>query len=547
MAGSLRSAEAGQEQLPRVAIVGRPNVGKSTLFNRLVGRRRAIVDDTPGVTRDVREAPAQLGDLAFALLDTAGWETTGGQALEARMRRFTERAIDSADAVLFLIDARAGIVPLDESFAGWLRKRAAKVILVANKCEGRAGQQGLAEAHGLGLGEPIPVSAEHGEGLSDLHEALARFIEPMAEEEEEPLEGESESDEAAAKRPMLLAIVGRPNVGKSTLVNRLIGEERVLTGPEAGITRDAGFRPGQHALLADQAIDQGRLADIGAADDRQEHGPLGGRLVALALPLERFLLLLGHRLDEARQRLVQVAQAFAVLGRDRDRLAQPQSMRLGQPLLAGAALAFIGDQDYLAGPLAQPGGKALVERQYARARIDQEQHDVGTVDGTLGEATHARLQRLAAGRLPARGIEQREGKIAQLRRGLAHVAGHARRVVDDGAAATDQTVEQRRLADIGPADDGDFLAGLCGRHGWPPGLSAARSDGRSRSADRWCGWRSPAPAGPNRAPPSCPAVLRCRAKWPRDHPACPRSAGDRLPAPGPTRGPACAACRPGIG
>jgi len=228
--------------LARVAIVGRPNVGKSTLFNRLVGKRRAIVDDTPGVTRDVREAPASLGDLAFTLLDTAGWETAGGEALEARMRRFTERAIDSANVVLFLIDARAGVVPLDESFAGWLRKRAGKVILVANKCEGRAGQQGLAEAHGLGLGEPIPVSAEHGEGLSDLHEALARHIEPVAEEDEteEAAEGEEDDDDAVdPTRPLLLAIVGRPNVGKSTLLNRLVGEERVLTGPEAGITRDA--------------------------------------------------------------------------------------------------------------------------------------------------------------------------------------------------------------------------------------------------------------------------------------------------------------------
>jgi GTP-binding protein len=224
-----------------VAIVGRPNVGKSTLFNRLVGKRRAIVDDTPGVTRDVREAPAQLGDLAFTLLDTAGWETAGGEALEARMRRFTERAIDSADAVLFLIDARAGVVPLDESFAGWLRKRAGKVILVANKCEGRAGQQGLAEAHGLGLGEPIPVSAEHGEGLSDLHDALSRHVAPMPEEESEDDDAETDEKQAAVdpKRPLLLAIVGRPNVGKSTLLNRLIGEERVLTGPEAGITRDA--------------------------------------------------------------------------------------------------------------------------------------------------------------------------------------------------------------------------------------------------------------------------------------------------------------------
>ncbi|MEA2848285.1 MAG: GTPase, partial [Rhodospirillaceae bacterium] len=225
----------------RVAIVGRPNVGKSTLFNRLVGRRRAIVDDTPGVTRDVREAPAQLGDLAFTLLDTAGWETTGGAGLETRMRRFTERAIEGSDVVLFLIDARSGILPMDESFAGWLRKRKDKVILVANKCEGRAGQQGLAESHGLGLGEPIPVSAEHGEGLSDLHEALARHIEPMPEEDDEKAGGldDEESDEEAAKRPVLLAIVGRPNVGKSTLLNRLVGEERMLTGPEAGITRDS--------------------------------------------------------------------------------------------------------------------------------------------------------------------------------------------------------------------------------------------------------------------------------------------------------------------
>jgi GTP-binding protein len=226
---------------PRVAIVGRPNVGKSTLFNRLVGRRRAIVDDTPGVTRDIRESPAQLGDLAFTLLDTAGWETTGGEALEARMRRFTERAVDSADVVLFLIDARAGILPLDESFASWLRRRASKVIVIANKCEGRAGQQGLAEAHGLGLGDPVPFSAEHGEGLSDLHDVLARHIAPVPQDEEEAEaeEGSGEDAEEAARRPLLLAIVGRPNVGKSTLLNRLVGEERVLTGPEAGITRDA--------------------------------------------------------------------------------------------------------------------------------------------------------------------------------------------------------------------------------------------------------------------------------------------------------------------
>lgn len=231
-----------------MAIVGRPNVGKSTLFNRLVGSRHAIVDDTPGVTRDVREAPAQLGDLKFTLLDTAGWETADIARLEGRMRRFTERAVDSVDAVLFLIDARAGVLPLDEAFANWLRKRHEKVIVVANKCEGRAGQTGLAEAHALGFGQPIPVSAEHGEGLSDLHEAMARLVpavEPEEEESEDAIPDEVSEKHAeaaaaaAARRPLMLAIVGRPNVGKSTLLNRLVGEERVLTGPEAGITRDA--------------------------------------------------------------------------------------------------------------------------------------------------------------------------------------------------------------------------------------------------------------------------------------------------------------------
>ena len=237
-------------ELPRVAIVGRPNVGKSTLFNRLTGSRHAIVDDTPGVTRDVRESPAQLGDLKFTLLDTAGWETADIPRIEGRMRLFTERAIDTVDAVLFLIDARAGVLPLDEAFASWLRKRHDKVIVVANKCEGRAGQNGLAEAHALGFGQPIPVSAEHGEGLSDLHEALSRLVPATDPDEEEEDAGSGETPEksekyaeaaaaAAARRPLMLAIVGRPNVGKSTLLNRLIGEERVITAPEAGTTRDA--------------------------------------------------------------------------------------------------------------------------------------------------------------------------------------------------------------------------------------------------------------------------------------------------------------------
>ena len=270
---------AEDRRLSRVAIVGRPNVGKSTLFNRLVGRRHALVDDQPGVTRDIREAPAQLGDLAFTLLDTAGWETMGGEVLEARMRRFTERAIEASDVVLFLIDARAGVLPLDEAFANWLRKRAAKVILVANKCEGRAGQNGLAEAHGLGLGGPIPVSAEHGEGLSDLHEALARHVTPMALEEE----GSEGADAEPGKRPMLLTIVGRPNVGKSTLLNRLVGEERVLTGPEAGITRDSIRVEWQWRGRAIRLVDTAGMRRRSRIDKRLEAASVADTLDAIRL------------------------------------------------------------------------------------------------------------------------------------------------------------------------------------------------------------------------------------------------------------------------
>ncbi len=247
------------------------------MFNRLVGRGHALVDDQPGVTRDIREAPAQLGDLAFTLLDTAGWETAGGEVLEARMRRFTERAVEASDVVLFLIDARAGVLPLDEAFANWLRKRAAKVILVANKCEGRAGQNGLAEAHGLGLGEPIPVSAEHGEGLSDLHEALARHVTPMSDDEDDNEEAEP------TKRPLLLTIVGRPNVGKSTLLNRLVGEERVLTGPEAGITRDAIRVEWQWRGRAIRLVDTAGMRRRSRIDKRLESASVADTLDAIRL------------------------------------------------------------------------------------------------------------------------------------------------------------------------------------------------------------------------------------------------------------------------
>lgn len=218
-----------------VAIIGRPNVGKSTLFNRLVGRRLALVDDRPGVTRDRREGDAQLGDLAFKVIDTAGLEKAERDSLSARMQAHTAAAIAKADAVLFLIDARAGATGPDQMFANLVRKSGKRAILVANKSEGRAGEAGALDAYMLGLGDPVAISAEHGEGLAELYEALrAALPQAIVEQKDEP-----DRHAAPDKAPIRIAIVGRPNTGKSTLINRLLGEERLLTGPEAGITRDA--------------------------------------------------------------------------------------------------------------------------------------------------------------------------------------------------------------------------------------------------------------------------------------------------------------------
>lgn len=252
----------------KVAIVGRPNVGKSTLFNRLAGKKLAIVDDLPGVTRDRKEAAGRLADLDLELIDTAGFEDLTDESLEARMRAQTEAAIADADIALFLVDARTGVVPLDERFGDLLRRSGKPVVLAANKAEGHAGEAGWLEAFSLGFGEPVSLSAEHGEGMSELYEALIA----AAAQVDLP----DEVEETGAEKPIRLAIIGRPNAGKSTLVNALIGEDRLLVGPEAGITRDAisidWTWNGKRIRLVDtagmrrKAKVQGKLEQLSVAD-----------------------------------------------------------------------------------------------------------------------------------------------------------------------------------------------------------------------------------------------------------------------------------------
>jgi GTPase len=225
-----------------LAIVGRPNVGKSTLFNRLVGRKLALVDDRPGVTRDRRAGAAKLGDLAFEIVDTAGLEEADEGVLSARMREQTEMAISGADAILFVIDARAGLTPSDRHFAQLARRSGKPIVLIANKAESKASLGGVDEAYALGLGEPLALSAEHGEGMSDLRDAIVEALPWITERDAETDEDERDADDGDERdptKPLRIAVLGRPNAGKSTLINRMVGEERLLTGPEAGITRDS--------------------------------------------------------------------------------------------------------------------------------------------------------------------------------------------------------------------------------------------------------------------------------------------------------------------
>ncbi|MGB8812150.1 MAG: ribosome biogenesis GTPase Der [Paracoccaceae bacterium] len=236
-----------------LAIVGRPNVGKSTLFNRLVGRKIALVDDQPGVTRDLREGDAKLFDIRFTVIDTAGLEEVTDDSLQGRMRRLTERAVEMADVCLFLIDGRAGVTPTDEVFADILRRKNAHVIVGVNKSEGRAGDAGAIEAWSLGLGDPVRLSAEHGEGMDELYDILrpigdkyreraeadAPVVDVDIPEEEADLEADPNAHKPTLEKPLQIAVIGRPNAGKSTLINKIVGFDRMLTGPEAGITRDA--------------------------------------------------------------------------------------------------------------------------------------------------------------------------------------------------------------------------------------------------------------------------------------------------------------------
>jgi GTP-binding protein len=347
-----------------VAIVGRPNVGKSTLFNRLAGKRLAIVDDQPGVTRDRREGEGRIADLKFNLFDTAGLEEADEDALETRMKQQTERAVREADVALFVVDGRAGLTPMDRHFASWLRKLNANIILLVNKSEGAAAATGLADAWQLGLGEPLAVSAEHGIGLDELYEALLPHRDAVRETEARASGltlDDSEIDPEQEAGPLRLAIVGRPNVGKSTLVNALLGEDRMLTGPEAGVTRDAIASEWTWEGRDLRLVDTAGLRRKARVNDRVESMSVESSFRAIRLAQVVLLVLdatqmmekqdltiARHVIDEGRALVVVVNKWDAVEDRSaamrqlRDRLQTSLPQVRGVPIITLSALTGRG-------------------------------------------------------------------------------------------------------------------------------------------------------------------------------------------------------------
>jgi len=368
-----------------IVIVGRPNVGKSTLFNRLVGKRLALVDDQPGVTRDRREGQGRIAGLEFRLFDTAGLEDADAASMEGRMQRQTETALDDADLALMMIDGRAGVTPLDQHFADWMRRRNKPILLLANKCEGAAGDGGLAESWALGLGEPLAVSAAHGEGLAGLHNAILEAMEehearnytppePVAPVEDEDADSGADPDSGAAGELddefeddgpgdgiLQLAILGRPNAGKSTLVNRLLGEERQITGPEPGLTRDSigtAWQWGEQPIrlidtagLRRQARVSEKLEKL-AADDAvraMEYAQVVVLILDARAPLERQDLTIARRtLEEGRALVVAankwdlVSDRTAAMGQLRDRLETSLTQARGVTVVTFSALTGRG-------------------------------------------------------------------------------------------------------------------------------------------------------------------------------------------------------------
>jgi len=336
--------------LPVVAIIGRPNVGKSTLFNRLSGKRLAIVDDKPGVTRDRREAEAMLAGAPFRVIDTAGLEDVHDSSMEARMRRQTEQAVRDADVVLFVVDAREGISALDTLVARDIRKQKTPIILVANKAEGRAGISGIGEAYSLGLGDPIAISAEHGEGMGELFDALAPYIDQPRTEDEE-------ADEEEGSGRIHVAIVGRPNAGKSTLMNAILGEERVLTAPEAVTTRDAISVDFEHAGRGLRLIDTAGMRRRARVSEKIEQMAVDDALRAIRLAhvvvlvldadavldkqdltIARWVLEEGRALIIAINKWDAVADRKASLQRLSDRLQTSLPQVVGVPTITISAL-----------------------------------------------------------------------------------------------------------------------------------------------------------------------------------------------------------------